>query len=60
MNVRGNDWRGQGSGHVGGLSVFSTGSQAPRPLSGGHTDQRQPAAAAAALQTKAVAPPLGE
>lgn len=39
--------------------MFPTGSQAPGPLSGGHTDQR-PAAAAAALQTMALASPLGE
>lgn len=60
MHVSSNEWKGQGSGHVGGSSVFSIGSQDPGPLSGGHTDQRQLAAAAAASQTKALALPLGE
>lgn len=36
------------------------GSQTPGPLSGGHTDQRQPAGAAAASQTRTLASPLGE
>lgn len=34
--------------------------RAPGPLSGGHTDQRQPAAAGAASQSRALASPLEE
>lgn len=52
MNVIGNEWRGQSSGHKGGWSVFPTGSQASGPLCGGHTDHRQPAAVVAALQSR--------
>lgn len=37
--------------------MFSTGSQAPGPLTGaGHTDHRQPAGVVASLQSRSLAP----